>query len=152
MNRNQLVFIIALIATSCNQTKNKLEYQICKDSIQYWRWDYHYFGIKYSDIFRFDKNLVAIPYWSDKAGNVRLLTNNDGSEVSYKWSVSNDSVLTMNSSKSKILKWTKDTIFIGSVKRNNRIDTLYRLDGRIKVINKGDSGDTLKRIRALAPI
>jgi hypothetical protein len=152
MNRKQLVFIIILIATGCNKTKNKLEYQICKDSIQYWRWEFYDYGIKHAQIFRFDKNMFA-QYYIDKDGNARQMTCGDNIVVYLKWSVSNDSVLTMNSSKSKILKWTEDTIFIGSLKKTDKsIDTVYRLDESLKVINKGDPGDTLKNFRTMAPI
>lgn len=153
MKKIKYLFLFFLFTTSCTQKKAKLEYIICKDSVQYWKWENSYSDSIFWYISRFDSNGNFKEYWIDKFGNIRSRRDKNDHEKNYKWIVTNDSILNIsNEVKSKIIKCTNDTIILESIEGDKLIDTLFRQNEKIKVINKGDPGDTLKKIKSFGPL
>jgi hypothetical protein len=147
MNKIKYIIIFLLFAISCTQKNANLEYLICRDSVQYWRWKNYYEDSIFWDISRFDNHGNFKWYWIDKHRNIRSLIDHNDKDIRFKWYVTNDSILVINNRvKYKIIKCTKDTIILKTIKRENYIDTfyLYRQNENIKVINRGDRGDTLR--------
>jgi len=155
MNKHKfLVIFLVIIMISCTHKKDELKYMICRDSIQYWESKHMWSdGERYLDIKRFDYHGIFKSYWVDKVGNIRSIRDENNNEDISTWTLTNDSILTINKiPRYKIIKYNLDTILLKAIIGGKLIDTLYRLDPRLKVINKGDIGDTLKRIRIFGPI
>ena len=145
------IFICSLFLLSgCSQKKNKIEYLICRDSIQYW--DFISNTQQKSEIdetYCFKKGGSFIRYYFGKDGNRRILTNADNEVVVGKWSISNDSIFTIDFGRIKIANYNEDTIFFG---KSKKMDMLIRVKGKIDLINLGDPGDTLPKFKLLPPI
>jgi hypothetical protein len=155
MNKHKiLVVFLVTIMISCTHKKTELKYMICRDSIQYWKSKHLWSdGERHLDIKCFDYHGIFKSYWVDKAGNIRSMRDKDNNEDISTWTLTSDSTLIINKiPRYKIIKYNLDTILLRAIIGGKLIDTLYRLDPRLKVINKGDIGDTLKRIKILAPI
>jgi len=99
--------------------------------------------------YRFKKDGTYTTYDIDKDGNRRIMTYGNGDMAIEKWSISNDSIFTINVGKSKITRCNKDTIFLGRIEKRN---LLIRVKGKINLINFGGKGDTLKIFKQFAPI
>jgi len=155
MNKHKfLVVFLVIIMISCTHKKDELKYMICRDSIQYWESKHMWSdGERHLDIKRFDYHGIFKSYWVDKVGNIRSIRNEDNNEEISTWTLTNDSILVINKiPRYKITKYNLDTFLLKAIIGGKLIDTLYRSDPRLKVINKGDIGDTLKKIRILGPI
>jgi len=150
MNKYIFIPIILVFLFSCSRNKENLEYLICKDSLQYW--DLVSFNKQDVTVFltyRFKKDGTYTTYDIDKDGNRRIMTYGNGDMAIEKWSISNDSIFTINVGKSKITRCNKDTIFLGRIEKRN---LLIRVKGKINLINFGGKGDTLKIFKQFAPI
>jgi hypothetical protein len=150
MNKHIFIPIILFSLFSCSRNKENLEYLICKDSLQYW----DLVSCKKQDVsvfltYSFKKDGTYTMYDIDKVGNRRIMTYGNGDVEIEKWSISNDSIFTINVGKSKITRCNEDTIYLGM---NEKRNLLIRVKGKINLINIGDPGDTLKKFKQLAPI
>ncbi|MDD4969558.1 MAG: hypothetical protein PHT07_09030 [Paludibacter sp.] len=153
MNKFLIVFLL-ITMICCTPKKDNLKYIICRDSAQYWESNQMWSdGKKYLNIKRFDNHRNFKSYWVDKLGNIRSVTDKYDNEDINSWSLTNDSILIINKIPSyKIIKCNLDTILLETIIGEKTIDTLQRLDVGLKVINKGDPGDTLNKVKLLAPI
>jgi hypothetical protein len=151
MSKNKffiVVFIITIIG--CTQRKDEIKSVICRDSIQYWDLvSFNQQGSRLIETYCFEKGGVFRSYYIDKDGNRRILTNGDNKVAIGKWSISNDSIFSIDYGHIKIAKYNEDTIFLGKSKNK---DLLIRVTGKIDLINLGDPGDTLPKFKVLAPI
>ncbi|MHA3789522.1 hypothetical protein ACX0HA_15025 [Flavobacterium hauense] len=106
------IILIAILFCACSPKENNLKYLICKDSIQYWNYEWprvrsEYYGFTFS----FDKNGKVVKYSYDKEKNIRRLFT-DGIDMSKeKWSISEDSIFKFMKDSEKIIKFNEDTIF-----------------------------------------
>jgi len=150
MSKYIFITLVIFCFLSCSQNKENIESVICKDSLQYWDLvTYSKQNVRVFLTYSFKKNGTYTMYDIDKEGNRRIMTYGSGEVAIEKWSVSKDSTLTINTGKSKITRYNEDTIFIGD---NDKGSLLIRVKRKINLINVGDSGDTLKRFKQLAPI
>ncbi len=144
----QNIFLFALILLcSCTNNKKQLECLIHGDSIQYWDLVIYSEGKQKpleTDCFRNDGTFIS--YDIDNDGNRRVMTFGNGDIAIQTWSISEDSIFTYNIGKSKIIKYNKDTIFFGGIGKGN---ILIRVKEKMKIINLGDSGDTIRTFKSL---
>jgi len=146
--------LFILFTISCTQKNVIIENMISSDSVQYWKWKKSYSDTIFWFISRFDNHGNIKWYWTDKHGNIRSVRDPNDQDKSYKWFVTKDSILRISSEfkLKKIIKCTKDTIILETIDGDKFIDTLFRQTEKIKVINKGDQGDTLKKMKSFGPL
>ncbi len=115
-------FFYCIFFLSCSNNKQKeLEYLICKDSVQYWNFEWPRERSKfYGFTFSFEKGGKLKKFSFNKETNIRnIYWDIDNPEIC-KWSVSKDSILKIMGSKVKILKYNTDTIFTLDIKYNTK--------------------------------
>jgi hypothetical protein len=105
------IFIISLV--SCKNNQKEMQFLICKDSIQYWNYEWpHYRSENYGFTFSFNKNGKILKYSFNKDTNERRFFADNHRPGYSNWNVSEDSILTLFDSPCKILKMTEDTIYV----------------------------------------
>ncbi|WP_374173591.1 hypothetical protein [Flavobacterium tructae] len=117
----KILFVILLILIGCTNKQKELEYLICKDSIQYWNYEWprdraQYYGFTFS----LSKDGKLKKYSYDKIKNRRSFFWDIQDPDISKWSVSKDSVLTVMGDKDKIIKYTDDTIYVISLQNKTK--------------------------------
>ena len=113
----KILVLVLCISFGCANKQKELEYLICKDSVQYWNYEWprkraEYYGFTFS----FDKNGKLKKYSFDKVENKRRYFWDIQDPDINKWSVTKDSVLKVMGDKEKILRYTEDTIYTVSLK------------------------------------
>ena len=151
MKKLLLLSIIAISFLSCNFKQRKMEYLICKDSIQYWDYIPDGRGASIKSGFGFNKKGIAKDFHIYEKGN-RWVAKDCENSTKYeceKWSVTEDSIFTKKPSrniiyylKMKILKCTDDTILGESLNSKGKILLIRVLDLK-SIIKPGDPRDTL---------
>jgi hypothetical protein len=107
------IILLVLICLGCTNKKQELEYLICKDSIQYWNYEWtrdraEFYGFTFS----FDNKGNAVKYSYNKTKNERRIFTDHPRQFKKKWYVTNDSLFTFFDSTKKIIRYTEDTIFV----------------------------------------
>ncbi|WP_017498023.1 hypothetical protein [Flavobacterium sp. WG21] len=134
----KILIVILLISIGCTNKQKELEYLICKDSTQYWNYEWprdraQYYGFTFS----LSKDGKLKKYSYDKIKNRRSFFWDIPDPDISKWSVSKDSVLTVMGDKDKIIKYTDDTIYVISLQ--NKTKSYYvRVKGDLN-ISKDDN-------------
>ena len=113
----KILVLVLCISFGCANKQKELEYLICKDSVQYWNYEWprkraEYYGFTFS----FDKNGKLKKYSFDKVENKRRYFWDIQDPDINKGSVTKDSVLKVMGDKEKILRYTEDTIYTVSLK------------------------------------
>lgn len=108
----KILILIAFLSFSCKNKQEELKYLICKDSVQYWNYEWprdraQYYGFT----FAFNKNGKLKKYSYSKVKNKRWEFTDIRDPNIRKWSVTKDSILTVMGVKKKIIRYTKDTIY-----------------------------------------
>lgn len=114
------IFILVLfISFGCTNKQKELENLICKDSIQYWNYEWPRERAKYYGFtFSFDKSGELKKYSFNKVKNRRTLFWDIQDPDINKWSVTKDSILKIMGDKEKIIRYTEDTIYVVDIKYN----------------------------------
>jgi hypothetical protein len=106
----KIILLLVLLCFGCANPKKDLEYLICKDSIQYWNYEWpHYRSQFYGFTFSFNKNGKLLKYSFNKETNVRRFFGDE--DFGYgNWNVTKDSILTFMGAREKIVSYSEDTI------------------------------------------
>lgn len=153
MKKNKIIYFIisCLILLSCSDNQKKLKYLICKNDIQYWKYEWprkraEYYGFTFS----FDKNGNVVKYSFNKVRNERWIFSDNLNPEINKWSVTEDSIFSNMGSSNKIIKYTEDTIYTIDINTHTR-ESYIRVKGDLHIM-KGPSfevvnkkGDTLQK-------
>ncbi|KAF2337488.1 MAG: hypothetical protein REI96_22060 [Flavobacterium nitrogenifigens] len=118
----KIIIFILVISFSCKNRKEKLEYLICKDSVQYWNYEWpreraNYHGFTFS----FDKNGKVTKYSFSKVKNKRWIFSDIPDTSIYRWEITNDSILIVMGTKKKIIRYTEDTIYAIDIESNENV-------------------------------
>lgn len=113
----KILVLVLCISFGCANKQKELEYLICRDSIQYWNYEWprkraEYYGFTFS----FDKNGKLKKYSFDKVENKRRYFWDIQDPDVNKWSVTKDSIFKIMGDEEKILRYTEDTIYTISLK------------------------------------
>lgn len=89
----RMLLLILFIMSGCTNKQEELSYLICKDSIQYWNYEWpreraEYYGFT----FGFDKNGTVKKYSYNKEKNKRWFFGDNRDPYNNKWSVTKDSI------------------------------------------------------------
>ncbi|WP_281631308.1 hypothetical protein [Flavobacterium luteolum] len=107
----KVIILSLLISIGCTNKQKELEYLICKDSIQYWNYEWpRYRAQYYGFTFSFDKNGNSKKYSFGKTKNKRWEFWDIPDPSINRWSISKDSILSVMGDKQKITRYTEDTI------------------------------------------
>lgn len=134
----KILIVILLTSIGCGNKQKELEYLICKDSVQYWNYEWprdraQYYGFTFS----LSKNGKLRKYSYDKVKNRRSVFWDIQDPDISKWSVSKDSVLTVMGDKDKIIKYTDDTIYV--IGLQNKTKSYYvRVKGDLNISKDGN--------------
>ncbi|WP_427873479.1 hypothetical protein [Flavobacterium sp. MMS24-S5] len=111
MKKGLILFV--LLCLSCTNKKQELEYLICKDSIQFWNYEWPRDRSEfYSFTFSFDNEGNVVKYSYNKIKNKRIIFTDHPKQFKKKWNVTNDSIFTFFGSAKKIIRYTEDSIFV----------------------------------------
>ena len=123
-----------ILIYSCTSKEEKLKHILTRDSIAYWNYEFprdraEYWGFTFS----FDKDGNAKKYSFNKIKNDRVLFNDDGVVPDKKWRISGDTVLRLNylDIPFKVIKYSKDTIFLKDLDNENTM--LIRVKGDLNI-------------------
>lgn len=110
--KNTILILLSILTLSCSNPKKNLEFAICKDSIQYWNYEWphrrsEFFGFTFS----FNKNGKALKYSYDKKSNTRALFTDYHYSGIERWKVTKDSILTLFGSDMKITSYSENEIY-----------------------------------------
>jgi hypothetical protein len=113
----KMLFLMLFITFGCTNKQEELNYLICKDSIQYWNYEWpreraEYYGFT----FGFNKNGTVKKYSYNKEKNKRWLFGDNRDPYNDKWSVTEDSIFKVMGDRDKIIRYTKDTIYVINIK------------------------------------
>ncbi len=147
----QITLFALMFLIRCNNNRKSLKYLICRDSIQYWNYEWPreraaYFGFTFS----FDKDGKVKKYSFSKIKNRRILFTDYHQTPDLTWSVSKDSILTFFGSSSKIVYYSEDTIIIEPFDSDKIKEMLIRVKGNLNINEQQFptiiiDGDTVKR-------
>lgn len=113
----KIIILVLCVFFSCTDKQNELKYLICKDSIQYWNYEWPRERAKYYGFtFSFDKRGELKKYSFDKVKNRRTLFWDIQDPGINKWSVTKDSILKIMGDEEKIIRYTEDTIYAIDIK------------------------------------
>lgn len=115
---------------SCSKSSEKINYLICKDSIQYWNYNMISKQRNIWFTFSFDKNGNVKKYSFYKGK--RWLFEDYPNKPDLKWSVSNDSIFRFLGVSEKITKICNDTIFSVNIKSREK-NIYYRVKGNLNI-------------------
>lgn len=106
------IILSLLISFGCTNKQKELEYLMCKDSIQFWNYEWprdraQYYGFTFS----LDKKGNSKKYSFSKVKNKRWEFWDIPDPSVNRWSVSKDSILSIMGVKKKIIRYTEDTIY-----------------------------------------
>ena len=110
------VLLLSIFIFSCTNKQKEIEYFLCKDSIQYWNYEWkRNFPDEFGKTFSFNKNGNLNNYLFLKNSGLRKMYKEDVENL-YKWSIHSDSILKIMDHKSNvfntyvILKYSSDSI------------------------------------------
>ncbi len=113
----KIIILVLFISFSCTNKQKELKYLICKDSIQYWNYEWPRERAKYYGFtFSFDKSGKLKKYSYNKVKNKRWEFWDIQDPDINNWSVTKDSILKIMGDKEKIISYTEDTIQTVSLK------------------------------------
>lgn len=109
----KVLILFVLLCLSCTNKKQELEYLICRDSIQFWNYEWprdrsEFYGFTFS----FDNEGNVIKYSYNKITNKRRVFTDHPRRFTNTWNVTKDSLFTFFQSTEKIVRYTDDTIFV----------------------------------------
>ncbi|MEN2487941.1 hypothetical protein AAYQ05_09100 [Flavobacterium sp. B11] len=127
----KVIILSLLISIGCTNKQKELEYLICKDSIQYWNYEWprdraEYYGFTFS----FDKQGNVLKYSFNKEKNERRLFTDIQNDN--KWSITKDSILSFMGGNKKIVKITPDTIYAINLKTKEKV-SFIRVKGNLNI-------------------
>ncbi|MEO7977682.1 hypothetical protein [Flavobacterium sp.] len=132
----KVIILSLLISISCTNKKKELEYLICKDSTQYWNYEWpRYRAQYYGFTFSLNKNGKLKKYSFDKVENKRRYFWDIQDPDISKWSVSKDSILTIMGVKKKIIRYTEDTIHAINLEDKTKV-YYVRVKGNLNIDKK----------------
>lgn len=129
----KVIILSLLISFSCTNKQKELEYLMCKDSIQYWNYEWpreraQYYGFTFS----LDKDGNLKKYSFDKVENKRRYFWDIPDPSASRWSVSKDSILNIMGDKEKITRYTEDTIY--TISLEDKTKSYYiRVKGNLNI-------------------
>lgn len=133
------IILTLFIIFSCTNKQNELKYLLCKDSIQYWNYEWpRYRADYYGFTFILDKNGDVKKYSFDKVENKRRYFWDIPDPSINRWSVSKDSILSIMGVKEKIFRFTEDTIYTVNIKDKSK-GYYVRVKGNLNIDNKTDT-------------
>jgi len=122
-----------MLICSCTSKEKRLKHILTGDSIAYWNYEWprdraEYWGFTFS----FDKEGNVKKYSFRKKENDRFLFTDDGIVPDRKWRISGDTVLRFYylDIPCKIVKYSKDTIFLNEFNKNTM---LIRVKGDLNI-------------------
>jgi hypothetical protein len=142
MSKYIFIPIIFVFLLSCSDSKKEIQYIICKDSLQYWDLvSYSKAKVETTLTYCFKKDGSYTMYNVSDDGLRTIMTYGSGEVAIEKWSISNDSIFTINVGKSKILKYNLDTISFGES------NFLIRVKGKINPVKLRNHGDIIIKFK-----
>ncbi len=132
----KIFFLSLFISIGCTNKQKELQYLICKDSIQYWNYEWprdraQYYGFTFS----LDKNGDLKKYSYSKVQNKRWEFWDIPDPSVERWSVSKDSILSIMGDKEKITRYTEDTIY--TISLEDKTKSYYvRVKGNLNIDKK----------------
>ena len=113
----KILVLVLCVSFGCANKQKELEYLICRDSIQYWNYEWpRERAVYYGFTFSFDKTSKLVKYSYSKTKNRRWKFWDIQDPDINKWSVTKDSILKIMGDKEKIIRYTADTIYTMSLK------------------------------------
>ena len=134
-NSKKMYFLIILkcfFFISCSNNSKKINFIICKDSVQYWDYNMIRGSQDVWFTYSFNKNGIVQKYSYNKETNKRWLFLDYGYEKEFKWKVTDDSILNFMDSKLKIIKISDDTIFTFN-KKTKEFERYMRVRGKLNI-------------------
>jgi len=136
---NRIINIISLVGAlvllcSCTSKEKRLKHILTGDSIAYWNYEWPRDRAEYSGAtFSFDKEGNVKQYSFNKIKNDRVLFTDYGIVPDKKWRISGDTVLRFNylDIPFKVIKYSKDTIFLKDLDNENTM--LIRVKGDLNI-------------------
>jgi len=130
------IILSLFIFFSCANKQNELQFLLCKDSVQYWNYEWpRYRAEYYGFTFSLDKNGDVKKYSFDKVENKRRYFWDIPDPSINRWSVSKDSILSIMGVKEKIIRYTEDTIYTVNIKDKSK-GYYVRVKGNLNIDNK----------------
>lgn len=130
------IILSLLISFGCTNKQKELKYLICKDSIQYWNYEWprdraQYYGFTFS----LDKEGNSKKYSFSKKQNKRCEFWDIPDPSVNRWSVSGDSILSIMGVKKKIIRYTEDTIYAINLEDKTKVYYI-RVKGDLNIDRK----------------
>tara|TARA_B100001105_G_scaffold253107_1_gene246004 strand:- start:992 stop:1471 length:480 start_codon:yes stop_codon:yes gene_type:complete len=121
--QSKYIILLTILCVGCKNTERELQYLICKDSIQYWNYEWpRDRADKFGFTFSFDKEGNVLKYSYNKQTNRRsLFSDHPVLDPSMKWNVSADSIFNLMGSSKKIVKYNQDTIYAIDLRTKQKI-------------------------------
>lgn len=131
-----LIFIF-YFQIGCKSKVEKLQYLICKDSIQYWDYEWPRENAeRHGFTFSFDKKGECVKYSNAKVRKKRTLFPDDFWEGRENWHFINDSILYCYTTYNKVISYSEDTIHLADLCNNLYRSMLIRVKGDLNIIEE----------------
>lgn len=134
--RNLFIIFLIMLLSGCSSKEKELKYLICKDSIQYWNYEWArdraaFYGFTFS----FSKNGKVLKYSYNKITKKRRFFNDNYIPGLTNWKVSEDSILTFYNSTEKIIKYSEDTIYTFNIETKKKAHLVRVKDKLLNIVD-----------------